>query len=75
MTLARDGDPQSGPPRRWILGEIEKMSDFEVDRILGLHPKGKVCRNDKCYESTVDGKGHLTHDPRVHDPVDGCDFA
>ena len=54
--------------------DVTTMSDFEIDRILGLHPHGKICLNDKCYESTVDGKGPLTHDPRVHDPAEGCDF-
>ena len=37
MTLARDGDPQAGPQRRWVMGEIEKMSDADVDRRLQEH--------------------------------------
>ena len=63
-----------GSPTKTKMGHIESLSDAEVDRLIGLHPDGKVCRNDKCYESTVDGKGELTHDPRVHDEADGCEF-
>lgn len=39
----------------------------------GLRPDRQVCVRDSHYASTVDGRGILTHDPRVHDPDDGRD--
>jgi len=70
----RRRDSNSGPTARGKMGAIEKLTDEQLDHIMGLHPAGRVCRNDACYSSTVDGQGELTHAPRVHDPVDGCDF-
>ena len=49
MTLPRDNDPLSGPQKRWQMGAIETMSDFEVDRALGL--KHQI----SCHE--CDGRG------------------
>ena len=48
--------------------DVTTMSDYDVDRVLGLRTDGKRCVNPKHHPHT-DSDAPLTFDDRLHDPA------